>query len=165
MIYGTQSFSHYCGLHDWHSEGLPDEIRCTHITSLDNLVGLLMNHPQGFRSLGIPVAFERDQIQFGKLLNKYVVNCVVLKNMIYPTEYFHFTFTFRTTGNASFIRIYRTGHSRLNEQHNIKESRRESTSLVSNIVGAATKMNYQSFQTENDYYTMVSDVIKHLLMI
>lgn len=152
------------GLYGWESEDLPNEIRIKANVTLDSLADYLTDGEDGLEDLGIPVEFERDQIQSGGIFNKQYVDCIILKNAEHPTDYFKFTFTARKTGSISFIGIYRTGHSVLNEKHNIKNSRKESSSLFSNILGAATTMDTQAFDAENDYYTMIADVIKAKFM-
>ncbi len=164
MLYGTQTFSHWCSLLDWNSEGLPGEIRIKHNFTLDSLESYLTEGEEGLDDIGLPVEFERDQIEYGNMLQKNYVDCTTLKNTEHPNDYFKFTFTVRKTGNISFIGIYRTGSSALNEKQNVKNARKESSSLFSNILGAATTMDTQAFDAENDYYTMVADVIKAKFM-
>lgn len=164
MLYAEESFAHSCDLYDWSSEGLPNEIRVSGGVTLEKLQAVLLEAPNGLQSMGIPVVFERDQIQFGRMLSKQLVDCIVLKNTEHCLDYFHFTFTVRTTGNMSFISIYRSGSSPQNTKRNVQNERKNSSSIFQNILGAVSGVDNQSLTQEDDYYTMVADVIKALLL-
>lgn len=107
--------------------------------SLDDIKKALMNPENGLPTIGIPTQFEHDQIQRGNMISKQTEDCLVLKNSHHLNDYFHFVFTVRTTGNMTFIGIFRSGQSPLSGKANKRDERKASSSLFQNILGAVTK--------------------------
>ena len=138
----------------------PSAIRVKGRITLDMIQAALSNEESGLPTIGIPVKYEREQIQSGGLFNKQVEDCLLVKNANHMTDYFHFVFTVRTTGAVTTIGVYYTGYSPNSGQKSLKESRQKSSSMFDNILGAFTKTDDRAFEEEYDYYAMVVDVLK-----
>ena len=158
MLYAESSFSRTKDLYEW--DMLPTGVRVKGRYTLEDIQRVLSDAEKGLPSIGIPTEFERDQIQRGGMFNKQYEDCLVLKNAEHPSDYFHFTFTARTTGNVTTISIFRSGTSPLSQKSNLKDMRKSSDSLFQNILGAVTKTDEQGLEAEYDYYAMVADIIK-----
>lgn len=139
---------------------LPPEIRVRGRYSLNEIQQALLNPEFGLPTIGIPVEFIRDQIQSGNKINRQYDDCLVLRNVEHPNDYFHFVFSTRVTGTLSTISIYRSGNSPLSAQKRKQRERNSSKSLIVNILGATTKVDERGLAEEYDYYALVADVIK-----
>lgn len=158
MLYAESSYLRTKDIYEW--DMLPSGVRVKGQYTLADVQRILLDEENGLPTIGIPTTFEKDQIQRGGMLNKQYEDCLVLKNAEHPSDYFHFAFTARTTGNVTTIGIFRSGTSPLSQKSNLKDMRKASDSLFQNILGAVTKTDEQGLDAEYDYYAMVADIIK-----
>lgn len=150
-------------LRGWDELGGKVDVRIKGRYDLDSLVAALNDPAIGLPTIGLPVQFDRDQIQYGNLFRKTYEDCVVLKNADHPDDYFYFVFTARTTGNLTTLGIYRAGSSVNHGQENKKAERMGRKTLVGAIAGALTKTDKQGLEAEEDYYALVIDTIRTVL--
>lgn len=149
-------------LYSWDGD-LPEGVKVQGQLSLSALKATLADPENGIPSTGFRVSFENDQIVRGGLFNKQYTDCIVIKNSEHPTDYFHFVFTSRITGNYTFINIYRSGISNLHRQKNVQQQRKNSDSLFQNFLGAISRTDEAGLDVEEDYYTIICDAIKGIL--
>ena len=159
MLYREQTSTHYQSLFDW-GDAFPSAIRVRGQVTLDMIQEALSNPDSGLPTTGIPVTYERDQIQSGGLFNKQVEDCLLMKNAAHPDDYFKFVFTVRTTGAMSTIGVYHCGESGYMGKANEKESRQKSGFWLDKALSIFTQTDNQGIQAENDYYQMVFDVLQ-----
>ena len=163
MLYAEESFGHYANLYDW-TDGntLPKSVRVPERITLEEFRTVL---ERGLSSLGYPMAFSNDSIQFGKLLNKHIEECLIMRNADHLNDYFSFVFTTRPSGNATIIGLYRSGMSTRNYKSNLQRERKERGGLLGNIASALTKVDTVGFDEENGYYEDVAARIREILGI
>ncbi len=149
-------------LYDW-GDDLPGSIRIQGQYSLSDLKNILADAESGIPGTGFRVSFENDQISRGGLFNKQYTDCLVLKNAEHMTDYFHFVFTVRVTGNWTFINIYRSGTSTLNQQKYKQQQRKNSDSLFQNLLGAISGTDEAGLAAESDYYDILCNTIRAIL--
>ena len=164
MLYMDNSFTHAQSVFDW-GDTFPPGVRVRGQVTLDMLQDALSNPQTGLPTIGIPVTYERDQIQSGGMFNKQVVDCLLVKNADHPNDYFKFVFTARTTGTVTTIEIYHCGPSAYIGKANVKEMRKNSDFALDKIAGFFTQVDNRAMQEEMDYYTLVFDVLKQTLGI
>ena len=164
MLYREQTYTHNQSLFDW-GDAFPSAIRVRGQITLDMIQDALSNPESGLPTIGIPVTYERDQIQSGGMFNKQIEDCLLLVNAQHPTGYFKFVFTVRTTGAVTTIGVYHCGYSDYIGKANVKESRKKSDFFPDKILGIFTQTDSKGIQEENDYYTLVFDVLKNVFGI
>ena len=159
MLYREQTYTHYQSLFDW-GDAFPSAIRVRGQVTLDMIQEALSNPESGLPTIGIPVTYERDQIQSGGMFNKQVEDCLLMKNAAHPNDYFKFVFTVRTTGAMTTIGVYHCGESGYMGKANEKEFRQKSDFFLDRVRGFLTQTDHQGIQAEDDYYQMVFGVLK-----
>ena len=163
MLYAEETFGHWANLYDWTDGGtLPKTVRVPQRVTLDEFRTVL---EQEISSLGYPVVLSRDSIQFGKMLNKHIEECLIMRNSDHLNDYFSFVFTTRPSGNATIIGLYRSGTSTRNYQSNLQRERKERGGLFGSIASALTKVDTVGFDEENGYYEDVAARIREILGI
>ncbi len=163
MLYAEESFGHHASLYDWtDGDTLPKAVRVPERITLDEFRDVL---ERSVSSTGYPVVFSKDSIQFGKMLNKRIEECLILRNSDHLNDYFSFVFTARPSGNATMIGLYRSGISTRNYKSNLQRERKERGGLLGNIASALTKVNTLGFEDENGYYEDIAALIREILGI
>ena len=159
MIYGNVNIDmNPDGLGEW--DDIPTHIQVPGRYNLDDVQDLLSKEDTGLPKSGIPVTYERDQIQTGNWIKKNYDDCLVIRNSEHPDDYFKFVFTTRTTGNMTTIGIYRSGKSPLIAKKNADNERRQSSNLLLNILSAVSTLDENALDAECDYYSMLSRIIR-----
>ena len=161
MLYMDETFTHGRSVFDW-GDSFPSAIRVRGEVTLD-MIQERLSEPQYLPSIGIPVTYDRSQIQSGGMFNKQVEDCLLVKNAEHPDDYFSFVFTVRTTGAVTTIGVYHCGSSAYIGQANLKEFRKNSDFTLDRIAGFFTKTDNRAMQAEDDYYQMVFDVLNRAL--
>ena len=146
MIYGNVNVDmNPDGLGAW--EDIPTHVQVTGRYTIDDVQALLAKADTGLAASGLPVTYERDQIQTGNLIKKNYQDCLVVKNSEHPDDYFKFVFATRTTGNMTTISVYR----------------RQSSNLLLNILSAVSTLDENALAAEYDYYSILSRIIRENL--
>ena len=149
---------------DW-GDTFPPGVRVKSKITLDMLQAALSNPENGLPTIGIPVKYEREQIQDGGMFKKTFQDCLLVINADHPDDYFKFVFTVRTTGVMTTIEIFHCGSSAYIGKANYRDYLKNSDSGFNKFKAIFTKVDNQAMEEENDYYTLVFDVLKTVLGI
>ena len=123
-------------------------------------------------NMGIPVAFENDQVKSGGLFNSSLEDCIVMYHPEHEKDYFRFCIRVRRQGMYAFVSINDFGKSSQMEKANradfAKEDRQGKSmsykvgSLITQGIMNIGK-NKQKLEEEEMYYQCISDIFDEIV--
>ncbi|MBQ4543881.1 MAG: hypothetical protein IJA19_06920, partial [Clostridia bacterium] len=111
---------------------------------------------------GINVVVDIDEVDSGKIFDRSVTPCVVIKNADHLTDYNYYLFTMQKQGIYSFISFYIGGTSK--NAKRINQGNKEHATITGQIFGAIMKatVSNDAKDAEMMYYTILEDVLNEL---
>lgn len=126
-------------------------------------------------NFAIPVAFGRDQIQSGGMLTKTVIDCMTLFHPAHAKDYNYYLFTITRQGTYAFVDVMSGGSSSIGAAQFAKENLLNIGnldaynqgavvgSLIRGAIGGGFFADKRKKEAENNWYTMVNDIIEDIL--
>lgn len=119
------------------------------------------------RNNGIPVAFYKDQVKSGTLLNPAVEDCIVMHHPNHMFDYFKFCIRVAHQGNYAFVHVNDFGRSaqvaKVERAEFAKQDRKGKSmgykvgSLIGQGIGNIGKSK-QKLEEEQMFYQCLSDI-------
>lgn len=109
---------------------------------------------------GIPVDFSEHQLKVGGLFSKQLEDVLIMFNPEHVEDYNQFLIRIQHMGNYAFMHVYNMGGSRNLEKINRiqKGGTLGTITAIGGIIGGAK----DKIQAENQYYTILSDILSSL---
>lgn len=126
-------------------------------------------------SFAIPAALGRDQIQSGGMLAKTVIDCMTLYHPEHAKDYNYYLFTITRQGTYAFVDVWSGGSSSIGAAQFAKQNLlnmgnldaySQGTvvgSLIRGAIGGGLFAGKRKQEAENNWYTMVNDIIEDIL--
>lgn len=137
--------------------------------TLQNFQSLLSQKAQ---QVGLPIAFDLDEVKSGGLFNKVVESCLVVYHPEHRKDYFNFCIRVSHEGNRAYVYFSQFGESAQIKKENIADANREARrgqSLafkMGNMVASGLRTmgrNKAKLEAEQRYYSELSDLFESAL--
>jgi len=123
-------------------------------------------------NMGIPVAFENDQVKSGGLFSSVTEDCLVMYHPEHPKDYFRFCIRVKRQGVYAFVSINDFGQSKQMNKANTAEfmkndrKGKDMSYKVGSMIGQGIRSlggNKQKLEDENNYYQCIFDIFDEIV--